>query len=192
MADAREFLSPTSVLTPSAAGGLIVTIALPLADGFDLSFKLVALIVSFLLGLLIVLSGREPMTRSVRLLYVVLNSLIIFSVSLGIGISVDSPPPATLSPNTEIKKILEQISTQPVPLARLSPGFKGISSAFAEEPKSSTLSKKSSSDKGSSSQGQKSAQTELTKEQLESLSKYLLQQRELEQKQQKHNKRWSW
>ena len=92
MADIKDFLNPTSMLTPGVAGGLTVSISMPLVIHFDMSFKWVALVVSLLFSLIIVLSFAEIKSKLLRGLYCVLNTLIIFSVSVGAGVTVDPLP----------------------------------------------------------------------------------------------------
>ncbi len=186
----EEFLSPTSVLTPSAVGGLIVTVALPLSDAFDLSFKIVVLVVSFLFGALLMFSAKGNVSPPQKLLYGVLNSLIIFSVTLGVGISVDSPPQNTAQ-SAEVKQLLRQISPPSSPEVRLAP-FELIRSAQAQEPRKSDVTPEKPSGKTATPAGNNSTQPTLTKEQVETLKKYLAQQEEFEKQQQKHARRWSW
>jgi hypothetical protein len=186
MAEVKDFLSPQSALTPSVAGGLIVTISLPLADAFQCSFKFVALGVSFLLGALIVLSVGEIMTRSQRALHWVLNSLMIFAVSLGVAISVDSPPKAP-QPPPELKEILEP----PSPRASLWHQLFGTSSAFAQQVNPSKPSPQPGT-KAESRPNTDNPSSQLNKEQTEKLKQYLQEQREYQQRQQEYNRRWSW
>ena len=100
MVDKKDFLNPTSMLTPGIAGGMAVSISLPLAMNFDISLKWLILVISFLLAFLIVGSFEEKIRVSMKGLYVVLNALIIFSVSIGAGISIDPPPAPSM---TEIR-----------------------------------------------------------------------------------------
>ena len=86
MSQSLEWLTPSSPATPSALGAVLVTVSLPLADVSGISFKWITLILSLALGGLVVLSIKEDMARSLRSLYWVFNSLLVFSVSLGIGI----------------------------------------------------------------------------------------------------------
>ena len=54
MPEIKDFLSPSAMLTPEIAGGLTVSISLPLAVHFEMSFKWVAIVVSFMFGMLII------------------------------------------------------------------------------------------------------------------------------------------
>jgi hypothetical protein len=80
----EEFLNPKSMLTPGVAGAM----AMLIANTIGLQFRLiepwpavVALIVSFLVGLLVMATGAMPYWQ--RLIYYVLNSLVIFTVAVG-------------------------------------------------------------------------------------------------------------
>jgi hypothetical protein len=94
MTDAQDFLNPNSMLTPGIAGGLTVSISLPLAVNFAISFKWIALIMSFVFGIIIILqiANSQSMSKTLCLLYCIINSLIIFSVSIGAGAVADPPP----------------------------------------------------------------------------------------------------
>ena len=92
MAEVKEFLNPKSMMTPGVAGGLTVTISLPIAVQFGLSFKWIALSVSLLLSFIVVLPFEDVKSKILKGLYIILNALIIFSVSMGAGITIDPPP----------------------------------------------------------------------------------------------------
>ena len=92
MVNAKDFLNPNSMLTPGIAGGLTVTITLPLVTQFYLSFKWVALAVSFLIALSVIFSFKEKIKVPQKVAYCLLNTLIIFSVSVGAGVSMDTKP----------------------------------------------------------------------------------------------------
>lgn len=133
MPEVKDFLSPSAMLTPGIAGGLTVSISLPLAVHFDMSFKWVAMVVSFLFGLLIIYSFTGPLSKPLRALYWVLNSLIIFSVSVGTGVAVDSPPKPPALP-----LVLEKNAAHPdmdwPSLSQLLHRVTGIRTVFAAEP----------------------------------------------------------
>lgn len=97
MPDIKEFLNPTSMLTPGIAGGLTVSISMPLVFAFGLKFKWVSLAVSFLFGLLIVM-GFTGVSKYARPIYCVLNTLVIFSLSIGAATNIDSPPQPPMPP----------------------------------------------------------------------------------------------
>lgn len=110
MADAKDFLSPKSMMTPGIAGGLTVSVSMPIAVQFGLSFKWIALVVSLILSLVVVLQFDEVKSNILKGLYIVINALIIFSVSMGAGITIDPPPElpsiagGNLSESTEISR----------------------------------------------------------------------------------------
>jgi quercetin dioxygenase-like cupin family protein len=91
---AEEFLQPKAMLTPGIAGGVTMLIANALWVAFSLPPRWTSLALSFLLGLLVfVATTRVPVWQ--RAVYYLLNSLIIFSVSIGtnyVGVGVTRPP----------------------------------------------------------------------------------------------------
>ncbi len=92
-AKVEEFLQPKSMLTPGIAGGVTMLIANTLWVAFSLPPRWTSLVLSFVLGFLVFVSTGAPLLQ--RVLYYVLNSLIIFSVSIGTnyaGGSVAGPP----------------------------------------------------------------------------------------------------
>src|SRR2546422_1640859 len=82
------------MLTPGIAGGVTMLIANALWVAFSLPPRWTSLALSFLLGLLVfVATTRVPVWQ--RAVYYLLNSLIIFSVSIGtnyVGVGVTHPP----------------------------------------------------------------------------------------------------
>jgi hypothetical protein len=90
----EEFLQPKAMLTPGIAGGVTMLIANALWVAFSLPPRWTSLVLSFLLGLLVfVATTRVPVWQ--RAVYYLLNSLIIFSVSIGtnyVGVGVSRPP----------------------------------------------------------------------------------------------------
>src|SRR5256885_11493346 len=69
------------MLTPGIAGGVTMLIANALWVAFSLPPRWTSLVLSFLLGLLVFVATRVPLWQ--RAVYYLLNSLIIFSVSIG-------------------------------------------------------------------------------------------------------------
>ena len=119
MADVKEFLNPKSMMTPGVAGGLTVSISMPIAVQFGLSFKWIALIVSLLLSFIVVLQSEDVKPNILKGLYIILNTLIIFSVSMGAGITIDPPPKLPdlseshrFEPN-KITSLFSSLSTMP-------------------------------------------------------------------------------
>jgi hypothetical protein len=79
----NQFLEPTSMITPGAAGGTVMLIASALNVNFSISTALAAIVLSFVFGLLCVVSAAYSIPTK-ALLYVI-NSLIIFCVATGSG-----------------------------------------------------------------------------------------------------------
>ena len=95
-AKVEEFLQPKAMLTPGIAGGVTMLIANALWVAFALPPRWTSLVLSFVLGLLVFVAkgGGVPLWQ--RAVYYLLNSLIIFSVSIGtnyVGVDVTHPPP---------------------------------------------------------------------------------------------------
>src|SRR5437879_482280 len=107
MADVKEFLNPSGTLTPGIAGGLAIPLSLPLAINFGMSVKWTALVVSFLLGSVIILSFKDAISRLLRFVYWVLDSLIIFATALGVGINIDHPPAPPNAPPSQIEHLFK-------------------------------------------------------------------------------------
>ena len=78
----KDFLNSKSILTPGVAGAITMLITATLSSQFNLPAKWTCLTVSGLLGLSIALAD-QTLTRSARVIFFVLNSLIIFSVAVG-------------------------------------------------------------------------------------------------------------
>ncbi len=77
----QDFLNPKSMITPGVAGGIVMLITNSLIGQFDLSGPKVALGLSFLVGTLVFLAKTVPPWQ--RVIYYVLNSLIIFATATG-------------------------------------------------------------------------------------------------------------
>ena len=77
----QDFLNPSSMITPGVAGGIVMLITNSLINQFDLSGPKVALGLSFLVGALVFLARTVPFWQ--RVIYYVLNSLIIFAMATG-------------------------------------------------------------------------------------------------------------
>ena len=102
MSDMDKFLTPESMLTPGLAGGMTMGVTNALAFQFGLSAPgpaLIALILSFLFGLCVFVSSSKS-ARAVKLLFWVINSLVIFTVAAGsnaLGMVATTPPPKQLA-----------------------------------------------------------------------------------------------
>src|SRR5437763_11205169 len=77
----KEFLNPHSMLTPGACGGITMLITNTLAAQFGAPPNYTGLMISFLFGLIVFAATLT--TLWLRLVFWVLNSLIIFSIALG-------------------------------------------------------------------------------------------------------------
>ena len=89
----EEFLQPKAMLTPGIAGGVTMLIANALWVAFSLPPRWTSLVLSFLLGLLVFVATKVPLWQ--RAVYYLLNSLIIFAVSIGtnyVGVGLTHPP----------------------------------------------------------------------------------------------------
>jgi hypothetical protein len=89
-----EFLQPKAMLTPGIAGGVTMLIANALWVAFSLPPRWTSLVLSFLVGLLVFVA-RGGVPKWQRAVYYLLNSLIIFSVSIGtnyVGVGLTHPP----------------------------------------------------------------------------------------------------
>jgi hypothetical protein len=80
----NQFLVPEAMLTPGIAGGTIMVIANALAFNFGVPNyrSSLGLLLSFMFGTLVITSQRQWWTR---IIYYVINSLIIFCVAFGAG-----------------------------------------------------------------------------------------------------------
>jgi hypothetical protein len=96
-----RFLTPESMLTPGAAGGVTTLISNTLYSSFGLPPAHVGLLLSFVLGLLVLVAPRVWWER---MIYYVLNSLIIFCVAFGAGRL--APPPASPGGKTSVGWLL--------------------------------------------------------------------------------------
>lgn len=187
MPEAKEFLSPHSMLTPGIAGAITTGIAMPLVFSFELKFKWVALVISFMLALLIVQQFKKGVSRLERAIYCVLNTLIIFSVSVGAGVNINPPPqPSTVPIDHSVRKLIERLQ----PGDSMSDAFEfiGISSAHAQEPEAEDHTEIETSERPTEERDQ----PELTEEEIKRLQEYLQQQEKRKEEQDEYYKRWSW
>ena len=90
-----EFLQPKAMLTPGIAGGVTMLIANALWVAFGLPPRWTSLVLSFVVGLLVFVGRGGGVPGWQRTVYYLLNSLIIFSVSIGtnyVGVGLTHPP----------------------------------------------------------------------------------------------------
>ena len=78
-----EFLNPKSMITPGAAGGISMAIANTMWLQFGLEPKWIALLLSFSFGAMILMSPTISILQ--RAFFYVVNSLIIFTVAVGMN-----------------------------------------------------------------------------------------------------------
>lgn len=195
MPEAKDFLSPYSMLTPGLAGAITTGISMPLVVSFDLKFKWVALVIGFMLALLIVLQFKEGISRLERAIYCVLNTLIIFSVSVGAGVNLNPPPQLNPSPiDSSILKLIER--SQASDSISNVIGFLGVPSAHAQEPEEGGHTENDIRERPTEESRERSTeerdQPELTEEEIQRLQEYLQQQDKQKEEQQKYYQRWSW
>ena len=79
----NEFFNARSMLTPGIAGATAMMMTSSLVAAFRLPGSLVALAVSMLLGLVAMSDGSIRLPQ--RILFYVLNSLVIFSMAFGLN-----------------------------------------------------------------------------------------------------------
>ena len=80
-----EFLNPKSMLTPGLAGGVVMLISGTLWKSFGMPTDITSLGLSFLLGILVFSTGNAILIH--KCIYYFINSLIIFCVATGAGVT---------------------------------------------------------------------------------------------------------
>src|ERR1700722_4539085 len=84
----EEFLTPEAMLTPGMAGSVTMMITNALSVNFAMPRAWVGLVLSFIFGLLVLISARGYIAKFV---YYIFNSLVIFCVAVGAnGLGVSS------------------------------------------------------------------------------------------------------
>jgi len=191
MAQLKDFLNPKSMLTPGIAGGLAVSISMPLVTAFNLKYPWVLLAISFLFSLSVVISFREKVP--LRCVYCVLNTLVIFSVSFGAGKTIDPPPTPPKLPSG-----IEGLSKETTDTSRHGNIWNlGPSAAFAQGEKSGQGAN-SSDNKSTSGQQKKSGPSKdgaakpTSDKQKQELDKYLRDLKRYDESQKKYDGKWSW
>ena len=102
----NEFLNPKSMLTPGIAGGIVMLISQALSNAFQSPLAITAIVLSFLVGLLVFIATSIPVWQ--RIVFYLLNSLIIFSVAVGASAAASNRP----SQPQQTKAMLEQADAQ--------------------------------------------------------------------------------
>jgi hypothetical protein len=81
----NEFFNPKSMMTPGVAGGLVMLITNSLISNFSILLDVapgISLLFSFIIGILVLIKNLEtPLSH--RLIYYIVNSLVIFAVATG-------------------------------------------------------------------------------------------------------------
>ena len=113
MADIKEFLNPKSTLTPGIAGAVAMLAANSLWVAFGLPQAWTALAVSALFALLVGSGLTAPLWQ--RGIYLILNSLVIFSVGIG-------------------SNALGSHATEPSSTTQHGSGLLGVSPVHAQQP----------------------------------------------------------
>jgi hypothetical protein len=121
----EQFLNPQSMLTPGLAGGMVATITLTVGSALGLSPILSVIVLSFVVGLLVI---AVTTGLWLKLVYYILNSLIISSVALGAvlgarGGTVNSSaqPPSTAAFSNSNQPPGVSVVTTAVPNSAISP-----------------------------------------------------------------------
>jgi uncharacterized membrane protein len=97
-----DFLNSKSMITPGVAGGVVMLITNTLSSQFGLPAKWIAITVSVLLALLIFFADQGTQIGA-KIVVFLLNSVIIFAVSVGTNTVAGAKPATTIqsTPPTE-------------------------------------------------------------------------------------------
>jgi hypothetical protein len=97
------FLTPEAMLTPGVAGAMTMMIANALAQSFELPRAYTGLALSFTIGLLVLVAAK---TLIAKIVFYVLNSLVIFCVAAG----ASGLAPAPAAPTAEHAALTEYMT----------------------------------------------------------------------------------
>lgn len=104
----QDFLHPKSMLTPGVAGGIVMGISTSVGPAVGFDPLSCILVLSFVVGLVVFVTTT---TVFLKVVYYILNSLIICTIALGMFvnakggvITTGAPPPAAVSPTPEQAK----------------------------------------------------------------------------------------
>lgn len=106
-----EFLNPKSMLTPGFAGAATMLITNAFTQHFDVSRGTCALVISFLFGMLVFSASTVGAKIHEKGVLYILNSLIIFSVSVGsnqVGIGVSANKASAFLIDTAVDEAIAQ------------------------------------------------------------------------------------
>lgn len=106
----NEFLNSKAMVTPGVAGGIVTLIAATLSSQFGLPAKWVAIVTSLLIAVVIFFADKAG-EMIARVILLVVNALIIFSVSVGANASASA---AVKSKNAQVQPPYES-APQPTP-----------------------------------------------------------------------------
>ncbi|GAB2910532.1 hypothetical protein [Rheinheimera gaetbuli] len=116
---AAEFINPKSMMTPGIASTAILLVANTLNLHFELKAAITALALSFLIGLVVFLA--EQMKLIERVIYYIVNSLILFSMAVGgnqgivsLSAPVNPPDDISLTAKSVNQDYLRQVAYQRV------------------------------------------------------------------------------
>jgi hypothetical protein len=193
--NAKEFINPTSMLTPGIAGALTTGLTMPLALAFDLKYKWVALSISLLISYLIVSNKEWEFSKLKSAAYWFINGLIIFSVSVGAGTNIN-PPPSTSANQVapEIEEILKKLSAfDIIDSEKLGSSF-WISNAYADSSNEEPVNHHTNQVAGGNNlnNGSEESDEELSRDEVKMLKQYFTNEKKQIDQQEQYNKRWSW
>ena len=100
-----EFLSSKTMITPAIAGGITTLITAAVSTRFSLPGKWVGLAFSALLSVVVFFLDRTPPRLILRLLFLVLNTFIIFSIAIGANTAATAATTKPTSPNYELTPV---------------------------------------------------------------------------------------
>lgn len=105
-----QFLNSKSMITPGIAGAVVTVIVATLSSQFGLPAKWIALVTSLLIALLIFFADQAG-KMVVRLIILLLNTIIIFSVSVG----TNAAAIAATQPKTQVEQPPFESMPEPTP-----------------------------------------------------------------------------
>jgi hypothetical protein len=106
----EQFLNSKSMITPGVAGAVVTVIVATLSSQFGLPAKWIALVTSVLIALLIFFADQAGKIL-VRLIILVLNTAIIFSVSVG----TNATATAATKPKAQVEQPQFESAPEPTP-----------------------------------------------------------------------------
>ncbi|MDH5389379.1 MAG: hypothetical protein OEY06_13155 [Gammaproteobacteria bacterium] len=95
MSEIHDFLKPESTAASGAAGGIIMTVASTLYAQFDIDPRICALVLSALISFSVIYKIKEIFP--LKMIYMIVNTVVIFSVSVGSNTLVSKAPDISLT-----------------------------------------------------------------------------------------------